>query len=138
MYYKRRHSATGTVTNMPDSLCPYCETRLVTEARPYALHGVFLGKFDFLVCPVCRRIFHPRETSLKIEAAARIRGVAPPEVVVRDNSAVWPAVFLADAMEPPLKIRPTGGSRGKPEVLVTQFGATLKIVIVPPTGTNEE
>ncbi len=61
---------------MPDSLCPYCETRLVSEARPYTLHGVSLGTFDVLVCPSCRRVFHPRETSLRIEAAAKAKGIA--------------------------------------------------------------
>jgi len=48
---------------------------LRSEVRPYTLHGVYLGRFLFLVCTICYRVYHPERTSQDIETAARAKGL---------------------------------------------------------------
>jgi len=50
---------------------------LVVQPRPYIFSGLYLGRFQFLVCTVCARVFHPSETSSAIEVAARAKGIFP-------------------------------------------------------------
>ena len=61
----------------PASSCPYCMSPLVVQPRPYIFSGLYLGRFQFLVCTVCARVFHPSETSSAIEVAARAKGIFP-------------------------------------------------------------
>lgn len=55
--------------------CPYCACPLKRQMKPYLLHGVYLGRFSFLVCSVCRRTYHPPKTSSEIEEAAKEKGL---------------------------------------------------------------
>lgn len=54
--------------------CPYDDTLLEEEIRPY-FYKFYLGRFKFLVCPICKRVFHPEETSLAIEKLAKEKGI---------------------------------------------------------------
>ena len=67
-----------------EKLCSNCSSPLVTESRPYGLHGIYLGRFPFYVCSVCRRVYHPAVTSRTIEEIAKQKGLwgkrAEPEV----------------------------------------------------------
>jgi DNA-directed RNA polymerase subunit RPC12/RpoP len=62
---------------LTEKLCPHCNSPILTEERAYALHGVPLGRFEFYVCSVCRRVYHPAATSKKIEEAAKALGLWP-------------------------------------------------------------
>jgi hypothetical protein len=48
---------------------------LSRQLKPYALHGMHLGSFEFDMCGACGRVYHPESTSMKIEAAAKDRGL---------------------------------------------------------------
>ncbi len=80
--------------------CPHCHSALAAEERPYELRGVHLGRFTFLVCTACERLYHPRETSLAIEAAARAAGLWG-----REPQGGGLGLGLG-AMVPPTKARP--------------------------------
>jgi uncharacterized protein YbaR (Trm112 family) len=73
-----------------ETSCPRCSTPLETEERPYTLGGFSLGRFEFLVCPVCKRVYHPLETSQAIEEAAKEKGIwgleQEEEVLVRQQT----------------------------------------------------
>lgn len=78
---------------MAQPVCPHCGTPMRTEVRPYSLHGIYLGRFEFLVCPIEGRVFHPESTSAAIEVVAREKGLFAPERTT-DNTAIPPAVVL--------------------------------------------
>ena len=84
---------------MPDPICPFCETPCLIEVRPYAYHGIYLGRFEFLVCPVEGRVFHPLSTSAAIEAIAREKGLFPPEHETTVNAVQLPTVRLVPKLE---------------------------------------
>ncbi len=86
---------------MTESRCPYCQTPLVARVRPYALRGIYLGRFQFLVCPVEDRVFHPKAASVAIEAIAREKGLFPLSSTVANNDIQPPSVILV----PRVKIR---------------------------------
>lgn len=60
---------------MTAKFCPHCGSPLAIEDRPYASRGVYLGRFQFYVCSVCRRTYHPKQTSLAIQSAAKALGI---------------------------------------------------------------
>ncbi len=58
-----------------ERICPHCESPLGKEKKPYILHGIVLGRFEVLVCTVCRRVYHPETTAKAIEEAAKEKGM---------------------------------------------------------------
>jgi len=74
------------MTSVPSG-CPYCQSPLLEEVRPYTYGGMRLGNFEMLVCSVCRRVFHPANTSEAIEQAARSKGLFAPIPIDGDNSS---------------------------------------------------
>ena len=60
---------------MTQKYCPNCTSPLRTETRPYSHRGVYLGRFDFYVCPVCSRVLTPKQTALAIEEASKSKGL---------------------------------------------------------------
>ena len=63
-----------------EKYCPSCSSPLVATIRPYAYHGAYLGRFPFLVCTVCRRVYHPASSSIAIEEAVKANGLWPQEI----------------------------------------------------------
>lgn len=72
---------------VPGSVCPYCDVALEADSRPYMLRDVYLGRFEFLVCPVCERQYSPEETSRAIEEAAKENGLWGVEAAAIEEQA---------------------------------------------------
>jgi len=99
---------------------------------------MYLGRFPFLVCSVCSRVYHPAETSAAIEAAARSRGLFPAEV--SDNAVPPEIIVVREVIDQSdlesVDLRPAGA----PEpLLVVTSGKTRGLVLEPSVqgeGTN--
>lgn len=118
--------------------CVYDDTVLVRRARPYTHGGFYLGRFSFLVCPVCQRVYQPISTASKIEEALRNKGLFPSETRIASN--VHGSVVLGQSVEfpseSPFKVFDT---RSRAEVTVRSPSREPKRVITVPTQvwTNE-
>jgi hypothetical protein len=79
--------------------CVHDGTQLQARVRPFAYGGVYLGRYEFLACPICSRTYQPMSTAAAIEKAMQAKGLFPLEV--RSGSNVLDPVVLEQSLSYP-------------------------------------